>query len=70
MLRDNDNDFLTKLETLKWKKNFNADFQLWFAQIIIDNFTNWDWKPNRKLDSSIMDEFMNHIEEDNKKENL
>lgn len=64
LLKNKAREFSTDIESFKGKVNFESDSQLWFAQIIIDNITNGASKPDWKLDSSKMDDFMKHLETD------
>ena len=64
MLKDKATEFTANMERFKGKMNFESDTQLWFAQVIIDNITNDAGKPNWKLDTSKMDDFIRHLETD------
>ncbi len=45
--------------------NYDSNYQLWFANFINKNFTEWN-KPNWKLSFSKMRDFVKHLETDNK----
>ena len=64
MIIDNAKKFSEKPWIYKGKMNFDSDSQLWFAQMIIENITNNVSKPNWKLDSSKIDNFIYHLEND------
>ena len=68
MIRDNANNFTKNPWIFKWKLNFDADSQLWFAQIIIENITNDAGKPNWKLDMLKMDDFIKNLDNDDKED--
>ena len=65
LLRNSSKDFSNNLESLNWKLNFDSNFQLWFAELIINNLTNDISKPNRKLDISKMNDFLYYLENGN-----
>ena len=66
LLRNYSNDFSNNLGNLKWKLNFDSNSQLWFIEMISKNITNDVTKPNWKLDISKMNEFIYHLENDEK----
>lgn len=66
MVRENANLFSESPWKFMWKSNFESDSQLWFIQMIIENITDDVSKPNKKLDSSKMDDFIYHLETDGK----
>jgi hypothetical protein len=46
-------------DKLKWKWNYNADYQLWFADFIkSDKISSWN-----KLNQSSMEDFINNLED-------
>ena len=65
LLRNSSKDFSNNLKNLNWKLNFDSNFQLWFAELIINNLTNDISKPNRKLDISKMNNFLYYLENGN-----
>lgn len=66
MVRGNAKNFNKNPEIFRGKLNFESDSKLWFAQMIIENITNNVSKPNWELDSSKMDDFIEHLENDGK----
>ena len=68
LIRENANDFSQNLQKFKpwWTRNYDSDYQLWFAQMIIENLTNDVGKPNWKLDITKMNDFIKHLENDNR----
>ena len=66
LLRNWSRDFFDNLENLKWKLNFDSNSQLWFIKMISEHITNGIEKPNRSLDISKMNDFIYHLENDNR----
>ncbi len=66
LLKDNAEKFSDNPSVFKGKTNFESDSQLSFIHIIIDNITNGVSKPNWKLDSGKINDFIGHLETDGK----
>ena len=66
MIRDSANSFSKDPNVFKGKLNFEPGANLWFVKMIIENITDNTSKPNRKLDAFKIDEFVQHLETDNR----
>ena len=66
-IRDSANNFSQNLQKFKHGKikNYDSDYQLWFADFIKNNFVEWN-KPDWKLNFSKMSDFIGHLEADGK----
>ena len=66
MIRDSANSFSKDPNVFKGKMNFEPGANLWFVKMIIENITDNTSKPNRKLDAFKIDDFIQHLETDNR----
>ena len=73
LIRETVRDFSLKLRDFRydeWTRNYNSDYQLWFADFIKNNFVKRD-KPNWILNTSLMETFVNNLQKQSKeKDNL
>ena len=65
-IRDSINDFSNNPDIFKNKVNFESSSMFWLANMIVNTITNKEAKPNRKLDSTEMVKFIQHLENDGK----
>ena len=67
LVRDCTKTFSKNPTIFKGKVNFESDSQLGFIKMIIENITNDVSKPNWKLNTTKMKDFLYHLENDDKK---
>lgn len=70
LIRENAKDFSQNLQKFKpwWTRNYDSDYQLWFAGFIKDNFVEWN-QPDWTLDISKMKDFVDNLRDKDKKDN-
>lgn len=66
IIRDSISDFSNNPDIFKDKVNFDSSSMFWFANMIVNKITDKETKPNRKLDSTEMVKFIQHLENDSK----